>query len=187
MYNPDKAVELWDNLLKKGKSFGLKPCGLGARDSLRIEAGLPLYGHELAGKFKISPCEAGYGWAVNFEKDFFIGKSAIAKKASSFNGKIVRLQFSCKKGIRPLRENDGVIDIDGTCIGKILSCAKVANKQIALAYVERKNVNEGQNVRAYYLARSQKQREKGVKEHVYIGEKLDGDIGGVILSRFAKF
>jgi len=72
--HPEKAAELWELLLEKGEPLGAVPCGLGARDSLRIEAGLPLYGHELAGEFNISPFEAGYGWAVKLEKDFFIGR-----------------------------------------------------------------------------------------------------------------
>ena len=48
--HPDKAVELWNALLKAGEPLGLKACGLGARDSLRTEAGLPLYGHEMGGE-----------------------------------------------------------------------------------------------------------------------------------------
>ena len=79
--HPDRAAELWALLLEKGKSFGIVPCGLGARDSLRIEAGLPLYGHELAGEFDISPFEAGYGWAVKLEKEFFIGQAAMHRRS----------------------------------------------------------------------------------------------------------
>ncbi len=69
---PDKAPQLWEAVLRAGKPLGVLPCGLGSRDSLRIEAGLPLYGHELAGEFGISPFEAGYGWAVKLDKGFFI-------------------------------------------------------------------------------------------------------------------
>ncbi|MCX5632462.1 MAG: glycine cleavage system aminomethyltransferase GcvT, partial [Phycisphaerae bacterium] len=66
--HPAKAPLLWDIILKEGKSLGVIPCGLGSRDSLRIEAGLPLYGHELAGEFNISPFQAGYPWAVKLQK-----------------------------------------------------------------------------------------------------------------------
>ena len=71
--HPDQAARLWNLILEAGKPLGVLPCGLGARDSLRIEAGLPLYGHELDGKFGISPFEAGYGWAVKLDM-FFVGK-----------------------------------------------------------------------------------------------------------------
>ena len=79
--HPEKAVALWDLILEKGKALGVEPCGLGARDSLRIEAGLPLYGHELDGEYNISPFEAGYGWAVKLEKEFFIGNDAMKRRA----------------------------------------------------------------------------------------------------------
>jgi len=75
--SPENAGQLWDILIETAGQIGGLPCGLGSRDSLRIEAGLPLYGHELAGKFNISPFEAGYGWAIKLDKDFFIGKAAM--------------------------------------------------------------------------------------------------------------
>lgn len=67
---------LWDGWLEAGAELGLEPIGLGARDTLRLEAGLPLYGHELARD--ISPLEAGLGWAVKLDKGEFIGRSALA-------------------------------------------------------------------------------------------------------------
>ena len=94
---------------EKGKAFGVEPCGLGARDSLRIEAGLPLYGHELDGEYDISPFEAGYGWAVKLEKEFFIGKEAMKRRAAEYDMEIVRLELPGQKGVRPVRQNDGVL------------------------------------------------------------------------------
>ena len=64
---------------------------------------------------------------------------------------------------------------------------KIDNKQIVLGYVERSKVSKGQKIGAYYLARSQSQKTKGKKECVAIGEKLDSEICGVVLSRFEKF
>jgi len=70
------APGLWDGLLDGGTSAGLEPIGLGARDTLRLEAGLALYGHELTRD--ISPLEAGLGWAVKLDRGDFIGRAALA-------------------------------------------------------------------------------------------------------------
>lgn len=73
------APKIWDLLMEAGKEYGLLPCGLGARDTLRLEAGMPLYGHEM--NAEISPLEADLGFAVKMKKDDFIGKAALAAKA----------------------------------------------------------------------------------------------------------
>ncbi len=74
----EKASFLWSKFLEAGKEHGLVPCGLGARDTLRIEACYSLYGHEI--NENISPIEAGLGWAVKPEKGDFIGKEVLAKQ-----------------------------------------------------------------------------------------------------------
>ena len=74
-FNAEKAAEQWNKLLEIGKEFGLKPVGLGARDTLRIEAGYPLYNHELSEN--TNPFEAGIGFAVKLEKEDFIGKEIL--------------------------------------------------------------------------------------------------------------
>lgn len=71
------AKQLWEGLLDKGSAFGLIPCGLGARDTLRLEAGMPLYGHEM--NEEITPLETGLHFTVKQDKESFIGKSAIIK------------------------------------------------------------------------------------------------------------
>lgn len=73
---PAKAPELWDALLAAGKEAGIIPCGLGARDTLRLEAAMPLYGHELSGG--ISPYAAGLGMFIKPDKGEFIGREALA-------------------------------------------------------------------------------------------------------------
>lgn len=72
------AEKVWKLLIDKGQSFGIEPCGLGARDTLRLEAGLPLYGHELDDE--TSPLEAGLGWSVKLEKGDFVGRDALLKQ-----------------------------------------------------------------------------------------------------------
>jgi len=76
LYIPaDKAPKVWESLLELGRALGLVPVGLGARDTLRFEAALPLYGHELSAE--ITPLEAGLGAFVKLDKDSFIGKDAL--------------------------------------------------------------------------------------------------------------
>jgi aminomethyltransferase len=83
---------LWRALLAAGKDHGLKPAGLGARDTLRLEAGLPLYGHELTDD--ISPVMAGHGWSVKLAKGDFFGREALEKhKAGDMTHKVVGLQM----------------------------------------------------------------------------------------------
>jgi aminomethyltransferase len=65
------AEEVWNALLESGRSHAIQPCGLGARDTLRLEAAMPLYGHELADA--IDPFSAGVGWAVKLDKGHFVG------------------------------------------------------------------------------------------------------------------
>jgi glycine cleavage system aminomethyltransferase T len=185
--HPEKAAEFWALLLEKGEPFGVVPCGLGARDSLRIEAGLPLYGHELDGEFNISPYEAGYGWAVKLEKDFFIGRAAMQKKSEGRDMQVIRIELPGEKGIRPARQHDGILDENGICIGWVLSCAGVGDKQIALAGISEKIAEESKTVGLYYLARSKSQVQKGKKSKIEKNEKTEPDISGKIVTRFAKF
>lgn len=184
---PEQAAKLWAKILGKGKRLGVEPCGLGARDSLRIEAGLPLYGHELAGRFDISPFEAGYGWAVKLEKEFFIGKAAMEQRAAKYEMKVARIELPGQKGVRPVRQNDGVLNEAGRCVGFILSCAKVEDKQIGLVYVSGQIAQEGRQVGIYYLARNKRQVEQGKSESIEKGQVLEADISGVVVKRFEKF
>jgi aminomethyltransferase len=86
---------LWQRLLQDGAEFGIEPCGLGARDTLRLEAGLPLYGHEL--DENTSPLAAGLGWSVKTEKGPFEGRDAlIRQKQGGFKEQIVCLKSEGK-------------------------------------------------------------------------------------------
>lgn len=75
---PDPAVKLWTAILEAGESYGIEPCGLGARDTLRLEAGLCLYGNDI--DENTTPIEAGLGFVVKLQKDRFIGKEVLLKQ-----------------------------------------------------------------------------------------------------------
>lgn len=95
-----KAPELWNILLEAGKEEGLIPCGLGARDTLRLEASMPLYGHELSED--ISPVAAGLSMFVKLRKEEFIGKEALAKEKAILKGgeKAPEGQYRRRVGLR---------------------------------------------------------------------------------------
>lgn len=87
-----KGPEVWKNLMKSGLPYGLKPCGLGARDTLRLEMKYPLYGHELTDG--THPIEAGLSWVVKLDKGDFIGKSALIQfKESGLKRKLVGIKL----------------------------------------------------------------------------------------------
>jgi aminomethyltransferase len=92
-HQAERAVELWRALLAAGAPHGLLPAGLGARDTLRLEAGYCLYGHELSDD--ITPLEAGLGWTVKLKKeDDFIGKQAlIAEKRDGLRRKLIGIEL----------------------------------------------------------------------------------------------
>ena len=140
----------------------------------------------LAGEYDISPFEAGYGWAVKLDREFFIGKTAMQQRAGA-KATSVRIVFSGRKGIRPIRSGDGLGDSRGKCIGWVTSCAKVGDNQIALGYLVDTAMKKNDPVGVYYLARGRRQIEQGRKENVHAGEVLEMDVEGKIVSRFARF
>ncbi|PVW06840.1 glycine cleavage system protein T [Microbacterium sp. Gd 4-13] len=124
------AVALWDALLAAGEAFGLVPAGLAARDTLRLEAGMPLYGHELTRD--VVPAQAGLARAVALDKDDFIGKGALAADTAD-RPVLVGL---VSDGKRAGRAGYAVYDAD-TRVGEITSGALSPTLQhpIALAFV----------------------------------------------------
>jgi len=124
-----RAGRLWDDLL----AAGITPAGLGARDTLRLEAGLPLHGHELG--VGITPLQAGLGWVVGWNKGDFRGRSPLA--AERERGIARRLRGIVLDGRRPAREG-AVVLADGVPIGAVTSgnFSPVLGCAVALAFVE---------------------------------------------------
>ncbi len=131
---PGAAVEtVWEALLDAGKEKGVMPCGLAARDSLRTEAGLPLYGHELAGDLDVLPHEAGFAPYVKLHKPFFVGRAAYLRALHHWAREIVR--FWVEPGQRPIRPGATVVDSSGAPVGKVTSCAVLEEGQVGMALV----------------------------------------------------
>ncbi len=187
LVHPDKVGDLWDALLEAGKDKGVIPCGLGARDSLRIEGGLPLYGHELEGEHGISPFQAGYSWAVSLDKGWFVGCDAVKAKAADFAMRIYRLELDASRGVRPVREHDGILNKDGICVGQVLSSAKSGDVQIVLAFCQVNAFKAGDSVGGYYVARNERHIKQGKVESCQVGESYEAELSGVVTKRFVKF
>ncbi len=120
--HPEKSVALWKALLDVGEPLGLKPVGLGARDSLRTEAGLPLYGNEMGGALNLTVGEAGFRTFVKGYKPWFIGRDAFLERDEARQSEVVRFRFN-DKGVRMAHLGDPVVDKRGTTIGVVTSCA----------------------------------------------------------------
>jgi aminomethyltransferase len=127
------SARVWYQILAAGKEFGVVPCGLGARNTLRLEGKLPLYGHEISDTINV--WEAGLDRFCKMEKPEFIGRAALEKaKAAGVKRSLVGLEMT-ERGIA--RDGYKVLDIDGQEIGYVTSGspAPFLKKNIALAYV----------------------------------------------------
>jgi glycine hydroxymethyltransferase len=152
--HPDLAAELWERLLEQGASYGIKPCGLAARDSTRIEAGLPLYGHELAGPLGIIPHEAGFPGYIKFHKPFFVGRKAVMERAALSNRVLVRFQVN-ETGVRALRggeHGEAVVNKRGNYIGRVTSATLVGGFQVGLALVDQRYAEPDTSLAIYPAA-----------------------------------
>lgn len=129
----ESISKVWDALLESGKEFGIKPCGLGARDTLRTEVCYPLYGHEL--DENTTPIEAGVGFFVALDKGDFIGRSVLAEqKASGTKKKCVAFKLT-DKGAPP--RPGYPIWADGKPVGQVVSGTQSPslNLGIGMGYV----------------------------------------------------
>ena len=140
----DLAASLWDALLAAGAPHGLVPAGLAARDTLRLEAGMPLYGHELS--LDTRPAQAGLGRVVVSAKEQFIGKAALSAAAESAEAPEAPVLVGLvAEGKRAGRAGYAVVDEHGSVLGEITSGAlsPTLGHPIAMAYVTPSSAEEG--------------------------------------------
>lgn len=131
---PNNAVKLWDAILESGKAFGIEPCGLGARDTLRLEAGLCLYGNDI--DEATTPLEAALSFVVKLNKGKFVGKEALVKQKTDG---IKRKRVGIKMTDRGIPRQGFDIYADGEeKIGNITSgtFSPLLNMGIGMGYVQ---------------------------------------------------
>ena len=142
---PQQAADIFQQLI----DLGAAPCGLAARDSLRIEAGLPLYGHELAGELGLNPAEAGFGSFVKLYKPFFVGKRAFIESEGARKHQVSRFALDARGG-RPAQPGDPIVNARGRVVGTVTSCAADAQgKQVGLALMDSGSRKVGTRLEVY--------------------------------------
>lgn len=138
------ADKIWDAIFEAGKTAGIKPIGLGARDTLRLEMGYCLYGNDIDDS--TSPLEAGLGWITKFTKDFTASNIISAQKAAGVTRKLVGFEM-IDKGIP--RHDYLIEDADGAVIGKVTSGTQAPSlgKAIGMGYVDIAHSQPGADIR----------------------------------------
>ena len=139
------AVKMWNALLEAGAEFGIRPCGLGARNTLRLEAGMSLYGHEISEEINVF--EAGLARWLKLDKGEFIGRDALVavQAAGGPKRKLIGLEM-VERGIG--RDGYAVLSLSGEPLGRITSGspAPFLKTNIALALVPAPVANDGEDV-----------------------------------------
>ncbi|SKC04703.1 aminomethyltransferase [Soonwooa buanensis] len=142
-FKNDAAETLWNAVIEAGEAFGIVPCGLASRDTLRLEKGFCLYGNDIDDT--TSPLEAGLGWITKFDKDF-VSKEIFAKqKEEGVTRKLVGFELT-DKGVP--RHDYPVVDAEGNVIGKVTSGTQSPMKKIGigLAYVDKSHNKVGTEI-----------------------------------------
>jgi len=137
------CVRLWEELISRGRSYGAVPCGLGARDTLRLEAGYLLYGQDVDDEH--SPFEAGYDWVVKLDKPDFIGKQALERqKREGLRRRLTGVKLS-EKGVP---RAGGAVYADGRKAGELCSAtfSPTLGTGIGVGYLDRTDLAPGRSV-----------------------------------------
>lgn len=138
-----QAEHVWDAIFKAGAPFGIKPIGLGARDTLRLEMGFCLYGNDIDDT--TSPLEAGLGWVTKFTKEFTNSAALQQQKQEGVKKKLVGFEM-IDRGIA--RHDYGIVDAEGNNIGKVTSGTQSPSlqKAIGMGYVKNEFAKEGSEI-----------------------------------------
>lgn len=153
---------IWEAIFKAGKPFGIKPIGLAARDTLRLEMGFCLYGNDIDDT--TSPLEAGLGWVTKFSKDFVNSEALKQQKEQGISKKLIGFEMM-ERGIP--RHDYEIVDQNGNTIGKVTSGTQSPSlqKAVGLGYVESAFAKDGTEI--YIKIRDQKIKAKIVKPPFY--------------------
>jgi aminomethyltransferase len=156
------ADKIWDAVFTAGEAYGIKPIGLGARDTLRLEMGFCLYGNDIDDQ--TSPIEAGLGWVTKFTKEFTNSSSLKAQKDNGAANKLVGFEM-VERGIP--RHDYEITDADGNTIGRVTSGTQSPSlqKAIGLGYISKEYAEEGSEI--FIKIRDNKVKAKVVKPPFY--------------------
>jgi aminomethyltransferase len=137
------AEHIWNEVFKAGEPFGIKPIGLGARDTLRLEMGFCLYGNDIDDT--TSPLEAGLGWVTKFNKEFTNSKQLEQQKQEGIKQKLVGFEM-VERGIP--RHDYEITDAEGNTIGRVTSGTQSPSlqKAIGMGYVPTAFAKEGTEI-----------------------------------------
>lgn len=143
--NEADPAEIWNAIIEAGEEFDIEPCGLGARDTLRLEMGFALYGNDITKE--TNPLEARLGWLTKLDKEEFIGRSALKKvKENGLNRKLVGFTIDDKRSIP--RKGYTILDDDDNQIGTVTSGSRsiTLGKNIGMGYISIDYTEEGSEV-----------------------------------------
>ncbi|MBI3473971.1 MAG: glycine cleavage system aminomethyltransferase GcvT [Candidatus Solibacter usitatus] len=140
---PEAGARRWSGILAAGEEFGIKPCGLGARNTLRLEAKMALYGHEIHAS--LTPLEAGLAWIVKMDKGDFIGRAALARQREAG---IQRKLAGFEMRGRGVARDGYEVWCDGAAAGWVTSGspAPTLNKNIGLCYLPTGKATAGRTI-----------------------------------------
>lgn len=163
-FENEHAEKIWNAIFEAGAEYGIKPIGLGARDTLRLEMGFCLYGNDI--NDQTSPIEAGLGWITKFSKEFTNSKNLLAQKESGVSRKLVGFEM-LERGIP--RHDYKIVNEQGEEIGVVTSGTQSPSlqKAIGMGYVKTELAKENSEI--FISIRDQKVKAKVVKYPFYKG------------------